>query len=163
MAQSYIAWNGAEPTTASRVAVATGTSIKTLLQIASPSTAEIKIIEWGISFDGNAAATPGIVELIQTDVAATSGSSLTPTLFENPNGPISLCAGGAALTCYSPTGEGSIAAVRSLGGGFIMGTNQYEKQYPLGREPRIPVSKFLRIRVKFAATVNALCYIIWEE
>lgn len=163
MAQSYIAWNGAEPTTASRVAVATGTSIKTLLQIATPSTAEIKVIEWGISFDGSAAATPGIIELIQTDVAATSGSSLTPTLYENPNGPVSLCVGGTGATCYSPSAEGTITAIRSLGGGLIAPTNQFIQQFPLGREPRIPISKFLRIRVKFGTTVNAICYIIWEE
>lgn len=163
MSQTYIAWNGAEPTTASRIPVATGTSIKTLLQVATPSTAEVKIIEWGISFDGNTAAVPGIIELIQTDVAATGGTSLTPTLFENPNGPVSLCVGGAALTCFSPSGEGTITAVRSLGGGHIMGTNQFVQQYPLGREPRVPVSKFLRIRVKFAASVNAICYIVWDE
>jgi hypothetical protein len=163
MGQLYLAANGVEPTVASRVAVATGTAIKTLLQIATPSTAEIKIIEWGISFDGNAAAVPGIVELIQTDVAATSGSSLTPTLWENPNGVPSLCVGGTGATCFSPSAEGTITVVRTLGVGHIMGTNQYEKQFPLGREPRIPISKFLRIRVKFAATVNAICYIIWDE
>jgi hypothetical protein len=163
MGQIYFAGNGAEPTTASRVAVATGTNIKTLLQIATPSTAEIKVIEWGISFDGNAAAVPGIVELIETDVAATSGSSLTPTKWENPNGVVSLCVGGTGATCYSPSSEGTITTVRTLDVGHIMGTNQYVKQFPLGREPRIPVSKFLRVRVKFAASVNAICYVIWDE
>jgi hypothetical protein len=41
MGQLYIAYNGAEPTTASRVAVASGTGLKTLLQIATPTTADI--------------------------------------------------------------------------------------------------------------------------
>jgi hypothetical protein len=163
MAQTYIAWNAVPPTTASIVAVATGTSIKTLLQVASPSTAEIKVIEWGISFDGSAAATPGVIELLQTDVAATSGTSVTPTLYGNPNGPASLCVGGTGATCHSPSAEGTITATRVLAGGFIAPTNQFVQQFPLGREPMIPVSKFLRVRVKFGTGVNALAYIIWEE
>jgi hypothetical protein len=163
MGKLYIAANGAEPTTASRVVVATGTAVKTLLQIATPVTTPITVIEWGISFDGSAAAAPGTVELMGTDVAATGGTSLTPSLYDDPFAPPSLCVGGAALTCFSPTGEGTIAAVRSFDVQLVAPTNQYVKQFPLGREPQMPVSKFLRIRVKFAATVNAICYVIWEE
>lgn len=163
MSQVYFAANGASPTTAAQVVVATGNAIKTLLQIGTPSTAEIKVIEWGISFDGSAAATPIKVELLQTDVAATSGTSLTPTLWGNPNGPPSLCVGGTGATCFSPSAEGTITAVRMFDVQLIAPTNQYVKQYPLGREPMIPVSKFLRVRVTAPATVNAYCYVIWEE
>jgi hypothetical protein len=163
MRKIYFAANGASPTTASQVVVATGTGIKTLLQVATPSTTGIIILEWGISFDASAAATPGIIELLQTDVAATSGTSLTPTLWGDPNAPASLCVGGTGATCYSPSGEGTITAVRMFDVQHVAPTNQYVKQFPLGREPEVPVSKFLRVRVKFAATVNALCYIVWEE
>lgn len=163
MAQTYIAWSSASPTTASQAVTATGTSIKTLLQVATPSTATIRVIEWGISFDGSAAATPGIIELLQTDVAATGGTSFTPVTFSDPNSPASLCVGGAALTCFAPSGEGTITATRVFDGQLVAPTNQYVKQYPLGREPTIPVSKFLRVRVKFGTTINALAYIIWEE
>ena len=163
MGKLYIAANGTEPTTASRVAVATGAAIKTLLQIATPSTTPISIIEWGISFDGASAAVPGIIELMQTDVAATTGSALTPTLLNDPWAPPSLCVGGAALTCFSPSAEGTITTVRTFDTQQIAPTNQYIKQFPLGREPQVPISKFLRIRVKFPVTVNAICYVIWEE
>ena len=159
----YFAANGASPTTAAQVKVATGAAIKTLLQIATPSTTDIRVIEWGISFDASAAATPVVVELLQTDVAATSGSSLTPTVWGNPNSPPSLCVGGTGATCYSPSAEGTITAVRMFDVQLISPTNQYVKQYPLGREPWIPISKFLRIRVTAPATVNALAYICWEE
>lgn len=159
----YIAFNGASPTTAAQVVVATGTSIKTLLQIATPSTIDIKVIEWGISFDGSAAATPIKVELLQTDVAATSGTSLTPTIYGNPNAPASLCVGGTGATNFSPTVEGTITATRVFDAQLIAPTNQYVKQFPLGREPWIPVSKFLRVRVTAGASVNAYTYIIWEE
>jgi hypothetical protein len=161
--QVYIAANGASPTTAAQVPVSTGTAIKTLLQIATPSTSAFKIIEWGISFDGSAAATPIRCELIQTDVAATSGTSLTPTTYTDPNAPASLCVGGTGATCFSPSAEGTIAATRVLDVQFVAPTNQYVHQFPLGREPMVPISKFLRVRVTATAAVNAYAYVIWEE
>lgn len=163
MAQTYFVGNFAIPTTAAPVKVATGTAIKTLLQISTPATAEIKIIEWGISFDGNAAATPIQVELFGTTVAATAGTSITPQTFANVNGPVSLCVGGTGATCFSPGTEGTVANYRPLDVQLIMGTNQYIKQFPLGREPMIAISQFVRVRVTAGATVNAYCYIIWEE
>lgn len=165
MAYIYIAANGASPTTAAQVPVATGTAIKTLLQIATPSTTGIKIIEWGISFDGTSStAVPGKIELLQTDVAATSGSSLTPTNWgAEGSARASLCVGGTGATNYSPTVEGTITATRMFDVLHIPPTSGYNKQWPLGREPYVPESKFLRVRVTFAATVNAYCYIIWEE
>jgi hypothetical protein len=158
----YFAANGVSPTTAAQVAVTTGTAIKSLLQVATPSTVEIAVIEWGISFDGSAAATPIKVELLQTDVAATV-TSVTPTLWNDPQGPASLCVGGTTATGHSASAEGTITAVRMFDVQFIAPTNQYVKQFPLGREPQVPISKFLRIRVTAAAAVNAYCYVIWEE
>ena len=53
----YLIANGPMPTTAAQAPVTTGTAIKTLLQIKPFNTC--KIVEWGVSFDGSAAATPG--------------------------------------------------------------------------------------------------------
>jgi hypothetical protein len=160
----FFAANGATPTTAAQVPVATGTAIKTLLQVASPATADIEIVEWGISFDGSAAATPIRCELIETGtVAATGGTSLTPTPWDDPLGPISLCVGGTGATCFSPTTEGTITATRVLDVQFVAPSNQYWKQFPLGNEPQMQVSRFLRVRVTATASVNAYCYIIWRE
>jgi hypothetical protein len=36
-------------------------------------------------------------------------------------------------------------------------------QFPLGREPMVAVSKFLRLRVKSSVAYNVACGIIWEE
>lgn len=158
----YFAANGVSPTTAAQVAVTTGTSIKSLLQVATPSTCPITVFEWGISFDGSAAATPIKVELLQTDVAATV-TSVTPTLWGDPNAPASLCVGGASATGHTATAEGTITATRVFDVQFIAPTNQYVKQFPLGREPIVALSKFLRVRVTAGAAVNAYCYLIWEE
>lgn len=162
MRKLYFAANGVSPTTAAQVAVTTGTTIKSMLQVATPATTGIIIAEWGISFDGSAAATPIKVEFLQTDVAATV-TSVTPTLWGDPNAPASLCVGGASATGHSATAEGTITATRMFDVQFVAPTNQYLKQFPLGREPEVPISKFLRIRVTAAAAVNAYCYIIWEE
>ena len=159
----FAVYNGALPTTAALVKVTTGTAIKTMLQVATPSTVTIKVVEWGISFDGSAAATPIEVELIQTDVAATV-TAVTPEPYNLvSDAPASLCVGGTAATGYTASAEGTITATRILDAQLISPTNQYVKQFPLGREPFIPVSKFLRIRVTAAAAVNAYCYIVWEE
>src|SRR5580658_6443939 len=67
----FLLANGPMQTTAAFAKVTTGTSIKTLLQFVPSATIIARIIEWGISFDGTAVATPIEVELIETNVAAT--------------------------------------------------------------------------------------------
>lgn len=159
----YWVQNGAFPTTAAFVKVTTGTSVKTLLQVATPSTVAIKIVEWGISFDGSAAATPIMVELIQTDVAATV-TSLTPQPFNYlADAPTSLCVGGTSATGYTASAEGTITATRMLDLQLVPPTGGWAHQWPLGREPYVPVSKFLRVRVTAGAAVNAACWIAYEE
>ena len=159
----YFAANGAFPTTAALVKVTTGTAIKTLLQVATPSTVTSKVVEWGISFDGSAAATPIEVELIQTDVAATV-TSLTPQAYNlSGDAPASLCVGGTSATGYTASAEGTITATRYGDLQLISPTNQYVKQYPLGREFFVPASKFLRVRVTAGTAVNAYTYVVWEE
>jgi hypothetical protein len=65
-AKTYIVYNSAMATTAAPVAQPTGTAIRTLMQLAPATGVPIRVIEWGISFDGSAAATPGKVELVDT-------------------------------------------------------------------------------------------------
>ncbi len=56
MAMTYACWNGPMPTTAALAKVATGATIKTMLQLVPAQT--IRVVEWGASFDASAAATP---------------------------------------------------------------------------------------------------------
>lgn len=164
----YLIANGAMQTTAAFAPVTTGTSIKTLLQVKPSATIIAKIVEWGISFNGSAAATPGMVELIETDVAATvtatASADITKTDSDALNGgdpTTNLIQVGTAATGYTATVEGSITTVRNLDSPqFIAPTSQFIKQFPLGNYPVIQVNKFMRIRVTFAAAVNAYCYVI---
>lgn len=161
----YMAHNGPMQTTASPVSVTTGTAVKTLLQIAFPSTNDCLIKAWGISFDGSAAATPGKVELIETDVAATVTALVAAdiTKYSDPAGRASQITLGTAASGYTASAEGTIAAVRTFDMQLIAPTNQYVYQWPLGQEPYAQLSKFVRVRVTFGAAVNAYCWIIWEE
>ena len=165
----YRVFNGPMPTTASQAAVATGTAIKTLMQVVPGATQLAKIREWGISFDGSAAATPGIVELCETDVAAT----VTPYVASgfHKYGAEALLSGdpttalfqvGTTASGYTATAEGSITTVRHGDVQLIAPSSQYVYQFPLGVEFVIQPGKFARIRVKFAATVNAIAYMLIE-
>jgi len=165
MPDIYWAANGPMPTTAAFAPVTTGTTIKTLLQIATPATRVLTVVEWGISFDGSAAATPIRCELIQTDVAATVTAHVAAGVqpYNDPNAPASLMTLGTTATGYTATAEGTITATKHADLQFIAPTNQYIKQWPLGTEFQMPVSKFLRVRVTAAAAVNAYTYVMWIE
>ena len=165
MATLYWAANGAMPTTAALTPITTGTAIKTLLQIGSSATRPLKVVEWGISFDGSAAAAGIRCELLQTDVAATVTAHVAAGVqpYDDPNGPASTVTLGTAATGYTASAEGSITTTRYGDLQLVQPTNQYVKQWPLGREFQVPVSKFLRVRVTATAAVLAYCYVVWEE
>jgi hypothetical protein len=163
----YQIYNGASPTTAALAPVTTGTAIKTMLQVKPGTQNKAKVVEWGISFDGSAAATPIKCELIETDVAATVTAHVAAgiVLLGDPND-VDPTTSNIILTTtgtgYTATVEGTTAASRLFDYQLVAPTNQYIKQFPLGREPMVNVSKFLRVRVTAGAAVNALCYVTWE-
>lgn len=169
MPQFLIA-NGPMQTTAAFAPVTTAAVIKTLLQVKPSATLPMKIIEWGISFDGSAAATPGKVELIETDVAATVTAAVVADITKYDGAALAggdpttnLIQVGTAATGYTATVEGTITAVRNLDGPQLLPpTGPYIKQFPLGREPIVQIAKFLRIRTTFAVAINAYCYVIVE-
>lgn len=166
----YKIYNGPMQTTAAPAKVATGTSIKTLMQIKPSSTIQAKILEWGISFDGSAAATPGVVELIETDVAATSLTAYVAndiTKFDSDalqggDPTTNLLQVGTSASGYTAGSEGSITVTRDFDVQLIAPSSQYVFQFPLGREPVIRTDKFMRVRVTFGTTVNALCYVLLQ-
>ena len=174
MAASYLVCNSADATTSSAVKQPTGTGIRTMLQLAP--NVPIKVFEWGCSFDGSAAATPGQVELIDTGTVPatvstafgvndvqTFGDYLSPANTSGTAGtPLGL---GTAYSGFSTaaTTEGSYTApTRMLDLQLVSPTVQYVKQFPLGREPYIPAGHFMHVRMNFGASVNAYAYICFE-
>lgn len=169
----YQVFNGPAPTTASQVAVTTGTAIKTLLQLKLGGSTHQPglVVEWGISFDGSAAATPILVELLTTGTVAATITEFAAAdihCLDRPfagavtdDFPLAFTAAGDE-SGYTATAEGTITATRILDCQLIAPTNQYIKQFPLGREPCWKPSDFLRIRVKAGTAVNAICYVTFE-
>lgn len=158
----YFIANGPMPTTAAQVPVTTGTVIKTLLQLKPFN--RIKIVEWGISFDGSAAATPIRCELLETGTVfatVTASADADIAKMEGADQAVASVAGltvGTAATGYTASAEGTITTVRMFDVQFIAPTNQYVKQFPLGREPALVIGNACRIRVTAAAAVNAYAY-----
>ena len=160
------------PTTAALTPITTGTAIKTMLQLKPATNSPITVVEWGISFDGFAAAAPGDVELVETGtvfatVTASAAADIMP--HNDYNAPVNTAGTsgiplnlGVTHTGYTATAEGTVTATRVLDGGQMAPSAQFAKQLPLGREARIEPGFSLRIRVTFAAAINALCYVIFE-
>ena len=144
------------------VEVATGTSIKTLLQVATSSTTDIRVKGWGISFDGIVVTNPaGKLTLIDVNVAATV-TTLTPEKWGSDNNPASLCIGGTALTGYNASAEGTITGSRILDGQNVHPQTGYAVWFP-GEGPKVKASRFLRIRALFSVDINGIPWIVWEE
>lgn len=160
----FLITSGPAPTTAAHAVVNTGTSIKTLLQLEPKNIG--RIVEWGISFNGSAAATPVKVELIETDVAATVTAHAEANITKLDNlGELAadVMTFGTADTGYNASAEGTITASRILAPPqFIAPTSQFLIQLPLGREPKFDKNKWVRIRVHAPAAVDAYAYMIVE-
>ena len=167
----YKIWNGPMPTTAAQQSVTTGTAIKTMLQVAPPSTRQIQVLGWGFTCDDPPGA-DAVIELLDTDVAATvtahvaSGvQPLTPGL------PASLLTLGTSATGYTATAEGSITASRvhdvvslssvsAEAGPFLT----YRCKFDEWDAPIIAVSRFLRVRATTPTTaVDLRCWVVTDE
>ena len=165
----YKTWNGPMPTTAAQAAVSTGTSIKTMLQIATPATRQIQLISWGYSFS-EAPGAVGTIELLQTDVAATVTAHVAAGVQPlDPGAPASLMTLGASATGYTATAEGSTTATRVFDAARLPASMTgsgvpYTKIWMPDERPIIPVSKFLRVRATTPSSgVNLLCWVCWDE
>lgn len=167
----YKVWNGPMPTTSAQGSVATANGVKTVLQLATPSSRQIQLISWGYSFD---VASAGImtVELLQTDVAASGGTAHVAAGVQplDPNAPASLLQLGAALTGYAFTTEGSTTAARvfdarkqpiAAAGAADL---SYAYQWMPDERPIVAVSKFLRVRITATTTTpSVMAWICWDE
>lgn len=149
-----------------KVTIPTATAV-VMLQLSAPSTRQVTLVEYGISFDGSPSAIQ--VQLRSTSATTATAASMTAgiiTPFTNPNAPTALCTSGTANSCFytGPTGAAlPTATVSAIYDTQNLSTNTYVKQWPLNREPGIPVSGFLQLCVQMAAAVASSCYFIWRE
>jgi hypothetical protein len=165
----YKTWNGPMPTTAAQQSVTTGTAIKTMLQIATPSTRQCQLISWGYELDDPPGA-DAVIELLQTDVAATVTAHLAAGVQPlDPNAPASLMTLGTSATGYTASAEGSITATRVLDAKSLSSTSgesvlSYAYQWMPDERPIVAISKFMRVRATTPTTaVDMRCWVCWDE
>ncbi|KKN03979.1 hypothetical protein LCGC14_1102130, partial [marine sediment metagenome] len=145
--------------------VATGTALKTMLQVKIGAIHKFKVVEWGISFDASAAAVPIQCELIETGtVFATVTAHVTTGIHRvgdpDENDPVGTqIIVGTAATGYTATAEGTVTATRLFDAQLVQPTGGYVKQWPLGREPVVNHDAALRIRVLAPVDVDCECYV----
>ena len=159
----YLVENGVMPTTAARVAVTTGTAIKTMVQV--KPLVLLRVVEWGISFNAAALATPIAVELIETGTVFATVTTLAEadvTKLDDLNAvAAAVMSFGTTATGFTASAEGTITSVRSLAPTQFISplTQPGVIQLPLGTYPVIDINKACRIRVTAPAAVNCYCYL----
>ena len=163
MPQRYFVPSGAMPTTAPIAKIATGTSTKTILQIATSAGNPVKIEKWGISFDGTTANTPVQCELIETgSVAATVTAHVASGVMQFDmvgDGGASNLTLGTAATGYNATAEGAITATRLGDMQMVPPTSGVTWHFPLAQEFLVPPSRILRVRVTTTPSVGCWTYV----
>jgi hypothetical protein len=139
-----------------------------VLQVAPSAGNPLNILEWGVSFDQSTAGQPAQCELIsgssaQTGLTAHVAAGITTYLRATDAGASSVTLGAAA------TGYGAVTAITpgTVRVGDIQNvapTNQYIKQFPLGREFFVGGSAFMQIRVTpRTASLGAYAYVIFQD
>ncbi len=168
MAQ-YLMYNGPMPSTASQAAVASGTAIKTMIQIKPSATKPLKVKKFGISFDGTTANTPGIVEFLEDANAATVTAFAAADITKYDGEALiggdpttNLIQVGTSASGYTSSNENTAAPARMLDAFHLSPTGIYVHEFSLGLEPVVQISKFLKMRVKFGTTVNIICWVLVE-
>jgi hypothetical protein len=165
-AASYFVYNSNLATTAAPVKQPTGTAIRTMMQIRPALSVNARLVAWGCSFDGFAAALPGQVELFENTVAATMSTAFAaadfqpytpPTALANTAGatgvPFNLSTTTSGFATAAVT-EGTVAGYRGADLALLPPTGPYVYQWPLGREFELTPQMYLRLRVTFGTTVN---------
>lgn len=171
--RTYFVYNSSLATTAAPVKQPTGSTIRTMMQLAPAAGYPGCLIAWGCSFDGSTAATPGQVEVFENTVAATMSTAFAVAdiqPYTDPNTPANT-SGGSGVPFNLSTGtsgfataavtEGTVAGYRAADLAMLPPTGPYVYQWPLGREfgfsAAVAAARFIRFRMTFGATVN--CYI----
>lgn len=165
MAKTYSVINAASPTTAAPVVVTSAAVIKTMIQLSTSASSEARVVEWWWEGDASAAATPGKIELLfhATGAATVTAYAAADIKKYEPNSRASLMTLGTANSGYTASAEGTVATPSGVFAHLVPPTSGIYIQYPLGREPEMAVSTFLRLRNTLGSAVNVYCGVAWEE
>jgi hypothetical protein len=172
---TYYVYNSANATIAAPVKQPTGSTIRTMMQLKLATGTDGRIIAWGCSFDAAAAITPGIVELIETDVGATMSTAYAAADIQTySNSLASANTAGASGTPFNLATTASGFATAAVTEGVTTVSRMADVQqidpafspyvnvWPLTREFDLIPQRFLRVRATFSTTTNMICWILIE-
>jgi hypothetical protein len=172
MAKTYIVQNGAMPTTAPIAGVTTSATLFTSLQVLPATNSPLKIIEWGITFNGAALGTPFKCDLVETGavgatVAAFVAADVMP--YDDPNAPANTAGTsgiplnlGTAQSGYTSSAEGTITVCRVFDTQWVEPIGGWSHRFELGREPGILPGHFCRIRCHGDGSTLHNSYLVFE-
>lgn len=144
-------------TTTSSVALAAA-SAKTVLQLEAPVNQCVKVLGWGIYFDGvTASAIPVGVRLIRQSSSGVMATGVANSLNNRPETILTKSRNGAST---EPSNNGAAYEVDRI---TCHPQQWYESRFPEGQEIVIPSGGFLGIECTAAAIVNARAKFIFEE
>lgn len=166
MAGLYVAYNCAfGATTAAILGTSYASGAKVAVQLVPISTGQIRVVEWGASFNGSAAGTPSVCSLSLAGAATTAMTSHTTSTivpFGDSQKTSSLSMGTGA-SAFGAVAIATNTTAKEFDAQFVAQAGAYVKQWPLGREPVVLGSQILQLRISTAATLTALAYIVFEE
>lgn len=129
---------------------------KTVLQVVAAANHRVKVLSWGVYFDGtSSSAEPVQVRLLRQTTAGTM-SALTPTKRDDSIGE-------TLQTTAQHTASAEPTAGDVLEAKEVHPQAGYEKIYPFGGEVIIGGGDRLGIECTAPASVNARCEIVFEE
>lgn len=165
MAGLFVAYNCALPTTTNMVAgTSYATGPKVAIQLNNPSTVQLRIVEWGVSFNGSAAGTPSVCSLSLAGAATATSTSLSGLVLPySDNQKTTSLTMGTSNSGFGNATMASNTTAKEFDTQFVAQAGMYLKQWPLGREPVVLASSFLQLRINTAVTLTALAYIVFEE
>lgn len=137
------------------IALAAATA-KTVLQVKAPANIRLKLLEWGVAFDGtNGAAEPVVVQLLRTTTDGTF-TSYTPLKVDDSLAETIQSTAGHTATA-EPT-AGDVLEQRN-----VHPQTSYEKIYSFGDEVKVGGGDRLAIKCTAPAVVNVVPYMKFEE
>jgi len=129
---------------------------ETLIQLVAVANHRVKVLRWGVSFDGvSVTAEPVQIRLLRQTTAGT-GAALTPVKMDDSIADTLLTTAQQDFTAEPTAGDVLESYEVHPQQGVVM-------MYPLGQEPIIGGGDRMGIEVTAPAVVNARAFFVFEE
>jgi hypothetical protein len=134
----------------------TAATAKTVLQIVAPANHRVKVLGWGVFFDGTSVTAEPVQVTVSRQSTAGTMSSLTPVKLDDSLAE-TLQTSAQHTATAEPTTSDALDVIE------VHPQQGYEIRYPLGQEPIIGGGDRLGIVCTAPAGVNVRAKLIFEE